>query len=459
MLKRVLVANRGEIAVRIIRACMEMGIETVAVYSEADKDALHTVLADKAVCIGAPPAKDSYLNIGNIIEAAKVTGCDSVHPGFGFLSENSKFAEICEDNSLIFIGPPPAAIALMGDKAAARECARTARVPVVPGTAGTCAGPAEAAAAAKACGFPVLLKAAAGGGGRGLRRVNTEADIEAAFRAASSEAESAFGDGSMYVEKFIENPRHIEVQILADKFGNVVHLGERDCSMQRRNQKLIEEAPAAKLSGETARAMREAAVRAAKACGYVGAGTCEFVVDRDENFYFIEMNTRIQVEHPVTEAVTGIDIVKEQIKIASGEKLSFTQDDVEFRGHAIECRITAEDVSDGFRPCPGKIEFLHFPGGPSVRVDSAIYDGCEISPYYDSMIGKIIVHGENRADAIRKMRRALSETVINGVKTTLPLSHLIMYDPEFLRGGFDTGFLERRLPELLDIYRKAGGDN
>ena len=459
MLKRVLVANRGEIAVRIIRACMEMGIETVAVYSEADRDALHTVLADKAVCIGAPPARDSYLNVGNIIEAAKLTGCDSVHPGFGFLSESSSFAEICEGNGLNFIGPPAAAIALMGDKAAARECARSAGVPVVPGTAGTCAGPAQAAAAAKACGFPVLLKAAAGGGGKGLRRVDSEDEIEAAYLAASSEAESAFGDGSMYVEKLILNPRHVEVQILSDEYGNAVHLGERDCSTQRRNQKLIEEAPAPRLFEGTVSAMREAAVRAAKACGYSGAGTCEFVVDKDENFYFIEMNTRIQVEHPVTEAITGIDIVKEQIKIASGEKLSFTQDDVEFKGHAIECRITAEDFLNGFSPCPGRIEFIHFPGGPSVRVDSAIYGGCEISPYYDSMIGKIIVHGENRMDAVRKMRRALSETVINGVKTTLPLSHMLMYDPVFLRGGFDTGYLERKLPELIGIYRKAGGEN
>ncbi len=459
MLKRVLIANRGEIAVRIIRGCMEMGIETVAVYSQADKDALHTVLADRAVCIGGPAPKDSYLNVNNIIEAAKLTGCDSLHPGFGFLSENSRFAEICCENGLKFIGPPAAAIALMGDKAAARELMGEAGVPVVPGTAGTCAGPARALQAARECGFPVLLKAAHGGGGRGMRRVDRESDVEAAFREASGEAESAFGDGAMYVEKLIENPRHVEVQILADEHGNVVHLGERDCSMQRRNQKLIEEAPAPRLPEETGAAMREAAVKAARACGYTGAGTVEFVVDKDGAFYFIEMNTRIQVEHPVTEAVTGIDIVKEQLRIAGGEELSFSQEDVRLNGHAIECRITAENVFNGFSPCPGKIDFLHFPGGPSVRVDSAIYSGCTISPYYDSMIGKIIVHGRNRAEAIRIMRRALSEAAVNGVKTTLPLSYIIMFDPEFMRGGFDTGFLERKMPELLDIYRKAGGED
>lgn len=457
MLKRVLIANRGEIAVRIIRECLDSSIEAVSVYSTADSQSLHRIIATRAICIGGPRASESYLHTANIIEAAKAAGCDAVHPGFGFLSESSDFARNCEEAGLKFIGPSSAVIDAMGNKAAARRMMIEAGVPVVPGSDGIIAAADEAVKEAERIGYPVLLKAAAGGGGRGMRKAYCEKEVREGFDAASAEAKSCFGNGDMYVEKLIENPRHIEFQILADSFGNVVHLWERDCSIQRRNQKLLEEAPAWGLSDKLRRAMGEAAVKAAKACGYENAGTVEFIVDQDENFYFIEMNTRIQVEHPVTEAVTGISIVKEQLRIAAGMPLSVTQEEVCVSGHAIECRITAEKVFENFAPCPGRIEFIHFPAGAGIRVDSALYNGCEISPYYDSMVAKIIAKGSTRLEAVRRMRRALEETVINGVQTTLPVQHLLMYQQDFLRGGYNTGFVEAHLPELLAIYEAAGG--
>lgn len=457
MLKRVLIANRGEIAVRIIRECLDSSIEAVSVYSTADSQALHRIIATRSVCIGGPRAGESYLNAANIIEAAKATGCDAVHPGFGFLSESSDFARSCEEVGLKFIGPPSKVIDMMGDKAAARRMMRQAGVPVVPGSDGIAQTADDAEKEAERIGYPVLLKAAAGGGGRGMRKVYCRQEVKDAFEAARAEAESCFGNGDMYVEKLIENPRHIEFQILGDSFGNVIHLGERDCSIQRRNQKLLEEAPAWGLSEKLRGAMGEAAVKAAKACGYENAGTVEFIVDKDDNFYFIEMNTRIQVEHPVTEAVTGMNIVREQLRIAAGMPLSRTQEEVQICGHAIECRITAEKVFENFAPCPGRIDFIHFPAGAGIRVDSALYNGCEISPYYDSMVAKIIAKGSSRLEAVRRMRRALEETVINGVQTTLPVQHLLMYQQDFLRGGYDTGFIEAHLPELLTIYEAAGG--
>ncbi|MGF6375765.1 acetyl-CoA carboxylase biotin carboxylase subunit [Clostridiales Family XIII bacterium PM5-7] len=457
MLKKVLIANRGEIAVRIIRECMDSSIETVAVYSTADKQALHAILASKSICIGGPRASESYLNINNIIEAAKATGCDAIHPGFGFLSENSQFARQCEENGIKFIGPSSDVIDQMGNKAAARTLMTAAGVPVVPGSDGPVATAEEAADIAEEIGYPVLMKASAGGGGRGMRKAYNREEALAGFASGSSEAESCFGNGEMYVEKLIENPRHIEIQILADSQGNTIHLGERDCSIQRRNQKLLEEAPAWGLDEELRTQMGDAAVKAAKAAGYENAGTIEFVVDKDNNFYFIEMNTRIQVEHPVTEMVTGVNIVKEQLRIASGLPLSFTQEDIKVEGHAIECRITAEKVFEHFAPCPGKVEFIHFPAGAGIRVDSALYNGCDINPFYDSMVAKVIVKGDTRLDAVRRMRRALEETVIKGVETTLPIQHLLMFNGDFLRGGYDTGFMEKHLKELLDIYEAAGG--
>lgn len=457
MLKRVLIANRGEIAVRIIRECLDSSIEAVSVYSTADSQALHRIIATKSVCIGGPRASESYLHTANIIEAAKATGCDAVHPGFGFLSENSDFARSCEEAGLKFIGPPSQVIDMMGNKAAARRMMIEAGVPVVPGSDGITQTAEAAEKEAERIGYPVLLKAAAGGGGRGMRKVYCREEVKDAFEAARAEAESCFGNGDMYVEKLIENPRHIEFQILADSFGNVIHLWERDCSIQRRNQKLLEEAPAWGLSEKLRSAMGEAAVKAAKACGYENAGTVEFIVDKDDNFYFIEMNTRIQVEHPVTEEVTGMNIVREQLRIAAGMPLSQTQEEVRTCGHAIECRITAEKVFEDFAPCPGRIEFVHFPAGTGIRVDSSLYNGCEISPYYDSMVAKIIATGSTRLEAVRRMRRALEETVINGVQTTLPVQHLLMYQRDFLRGSYDTGFIEAHLPELLAIYKAAGG--
>ncbi len=458
MLKKVLVANRGEIAVRVIRECADNSIATVSVYSTADKHSLHAIIGGESVCIGGPRATESYLSISNIIEAAKGTGCDGLHPGFGFLSENSELARQCREEGIKFIGPSAEVIETMGNKATARRMMIEAGVPVVPGSEGTVKSAEEALEIGRAMGYPILLKAAAGGGGRGMRRVYREEDVKEAFEAASAEALSCFGDGSMYVEKLIEKPRHIEFQILADSFGNVIHLGERDCSIQRRNQKMVEEAPAWGLSKELRAKMGQAAVKAAKAAKYENAGTIEFVVDKDDNFYFIEMNTRIQVEHPVTEMVTGVNIVKEQLRIASGLPLSKTQDDIKIQGHAIECRITAEKVFEDFRPCPGNVDFLHFPAGAGVRVDSALYNGCEISPFYDSMVAKVIVKGDNRLEAVRRMRRALEEMVITGVETTLPLQNLLMYNQAFMRGGYTTAFMEENLAGILQIYKAAGAE-
>ncbi|MDR3277375.1 MAG: acetyl-CoA carboxylase biotin carboxylase subunit [Oscillospiraceae bacterium] len=454
MLNRILIANRGEIAVRVLRACREMNIETVAVYSEADRGALFTTLATRAVCIGSARAEDSYLNQDAILETARLTDCDGLHPGFGFLSENAGFAARVRENGVAFIGPPAEVIAALGDKSAARALMRKNGVPVVPGSDGLVSMPEGARAAADAIGYPVFIKAAAGGGGRGMRRADAPEELEAAFLEASGEARVCFGDGSVYVEKLIENPRHIEFQILADSFGNTVHLGERDCTLQRRNQKVLEESPSRAIDGEKRREMGEIAVRAARAAGYVNAGTVEFVVGADGRYYFIEMNTRIQVEHPVTEMVTGIDIVREQIRIASGLPLRVRQEDVALTGHAIECRVNAEEPENGFRPCPGRIDYLYLPGGFGVRVDTALYAGCEISPYYDSMVAKVIVHGKTRTEAVLRMRRALEELLVEGVNTNLGLLYMLLYNPDFLNNRTDTGFIERNLDALLRPVEK-----
>ena len=457
MLKRVLVANRGEIAVRIIRACREMEIETVAVYSTADRDALHTQLATRAVCIGGPKAQESYLCQDNILSAARATGCDAVHPGFGFLSENPEFARRSEEQGLIFIGPGAEVIEQMGQKSAARQLMMKSGVPVVPGSDGIVEDAQKAQEIADRLGYPVLIKASAGGGGRGMRRVEGPEELESAFATARAEALSCFGDGSMYLEKLILAPKHIEFQILADSQGHVIHLGERDCSIQRRNQKLMEESPSKALTPALRREMGEAAVRAARAAGYRSAGTVEFVLDQKAGkYYFIEMNTRIQVEHPVTEMVTGLDLVKEQLRVAAGLPLSLTQEEVTFTGHAIECRINAEDPAQGFRPSPGTVEFLHLPGGCGVRVDTMLYPGYATSPYYDSMVAKVIVHGGTRLEAIRRMRRALEELVIQGFSTNQGLEYLILYHPEYMKGQYYTGFLDRHLTELLSLEQRTG---
>ncbi len=449
MIEKVLVANRGEIAVRIIRACREMGIETVAVYSTADKDALHVELADEAVCIGSPLPKNSYLNIENIISAAVLTGCDALHPGFGFLSENAKFAEICTNCGIKFIGPSSKMITLMGDKAKAREMMIAADVPVVPGSESKLESVEEAKHLAEKIGYPVMLKASAGGGGRGMRIARDSIQLKEAFAAASSEALSAFGDGSMYLEKYIENPRHIEFQILGDQFGNVVHLGERDCSLQRRHQKVMEEAPSPFLSEDLRAQMGEVAIRAAKAVGYENAGTIEFIVDQSGNFYFIEMNTRIQVEHPVTEMITGLDLIKMQIQIASGELLGITQEEIHIKGHAIECRINAENPELDFRPSAGKISELYLPGGRGVRVDSALYEGYKVPPQYDSMLAKIIAYGDTREEAIQIMKRALDEISIEGVQTNILFEYQLLNHPDFIAAKVDTGFIEKNLDNIL----------
>ena len=455
MFQRVLIANRGEIAVRILRACREIGVDAVTVYSAADADSLHVQLSPHAVCIGPAKAADSYLNVDALLTVARQTGCDAIHPGYGFLSENAEFAQRCADLGLAFIGPSGAVIQAMGNKAAARELMMKSGVPVVPGSDGPVETAQDAVKIAEEIGYPVLVKASAGGGGRGMRRVDQPEELAAKFEEARAEALACFGDGQLYLEKLILNPKHIEFQILADRHGNVVHLGERDCSIQRKNQKLIEESPSCALSNEQRKAMGEAAVAAARACGYEGAGTVEFVVDKEGHFYFIEMNTRIQVEHPVTEMVTGIDLVREQLRVAAGLPLSFTQEDVVIRGHALEVRINAEDPAQGFRPCPGKTEFIHFPGGNGVRVESALYNGFTLTPYYDSMVAKIIVHAPTRLGAVRRMRRCLEELVVEGYPTGSDLAYLILYRGEFLLGNYDTSFIEDHLEELLQIDRSA----
>lgn len=441
MIKKVLIANRGEIAVRIIRACREMGIETVAVYSEADRDALHTQLADEAVCIGPAPSSESYLSMENIISATIVTGADAIHPGFGFLSENSRFAELCEQCNITFIGPPSTVIASLGNKQAAKNTMANAGVPIIPGGKNPIYTVEEGMKEAETIGYPVIIKAALGGGGKGMRVADTPADFEESFRTAQKETQMAFGDSTMYVEHFVRHPRHIEFQIMADKFGNVIHLGERDCSIQRNHQKMIEESPSEALTPELRQKMGEAAVKAAKAAHYTNAGTIEFLLEKSGAFYFMEMNTRIQVEHPVTEWVTGIDLIKEQIKIADGQRLKLQQKDIKITGHAIECRINAENPEKNFRPSPGKITDVHFPGGEGVRVDSAIYTGYEVPPYYDSMLAKLIVHADDREEAIRKMRSALGEVIIEGVDTNIDYQYEILNHKKFISGDIDVEFI------------------
>ncbi|HEU0015748.1 MAG TPA: acetyl-CoA carboxylase biotin carboxylase subunit, partial [Longimicrobium sp.] len=437
MFRKVLIANRGEIALRVIRACKELGIRTVAVYSEADRESLHVRFADEDVCIGPPSARESYLNVPRIIAAAEVTGADAIHPGYGFLAENAEFSEICEASEITFIGPTPQQIRLMGDKATARRTMREVGVPIVPGT-DAIADVDEALAAAREIGFPVLIKAAAGGGGKGMRVAADADEFERQFTMARNEAAAAFNDDSVYVEKYLARPRHIEFQILGDTHGRVVHLGERDCSIQRRHQKLLEEAPSPALSPGLRAAMGEAAVRGAKAIDYVGAGTIEMLLNEDNSFYFMEMNTRIQVEHPVTEMCTGFDLVKEQIRAAAGLPLSLPDVEIQLRGHAIECRINAEDPSRNFAPSPGTIHTFHLPGGPGVRVDTHVYAGYRVPQYYDSLLGKLIVHGATREEAIGRMKRALMETVIEGVHTTIPFLLQVMDNPEFIAGEVDT---------------------
>ncbi|MDC3414431.1 acetyl-CoA carboxylase biotin carboxylase subunit [Aquibacillus sp. 3ASR75-11] len=456
MIKKLLIANRGEIAVRIIRACIELDIETVAVYSEADRDALHVQLADEAYCIGPTSSKDSYLNFTNIMSVATLTEVDAIHPGYGFLSENADFAEICKACNITFVGPSPYAIQKMGTKDVARETMREAGVPVVPGSQGIIADEEEGLRIAEEIGYPVIIKATAGGGGKGIRIARTKEDLVQGIQVTQREAETAFGNPGVYIEKFIENFRHVEIQVLADNHGNVIHLGERDCTIQRRLQKLIEETPSPAITPEIRAEMGEAAVKAAKAVGYSGAGTIEFIFDQqDQSFYFMEMNTRIQVEHPVTEMVTGIDLIKEQIKVANNEKLSSKQEDIEFNGWAIECRINAENPSKNFMPSPGKIEMYLPPGGLGVRIDSAAYPGYSIPPFYDSMIAKLITYGKTRDEAVQRMKRALSEFVIEGVFTTIPFHSKVMDHPVFIDGDFNTKFLEKYTIMESEVERKG----
>ncbi len=445
MFTKVLIANRGEIAVRVIRTLREMGIASVAVYSEADKDSLHVQLADESVCIGPARSKDSYLNIMNILSAALTTGAQAIHPGFGFLSENAKFAKMCEECNLTFIGPSWEIIQNMGDKSRAKEMMKAQSIPVIPGSDGIVSDICEGLKIAKEIGYPVMIKAASGGGGKGMRMALSEKDFENAFRNAGSEAKNAFGDDELYIEKVIVNPKHVEVQLLADKHGNVIHLGERDCSVQRKNQKLVEEAPCSIISEELRSAIGNDAVAAAKAVSYENAGTIEFLLDKDGHYYFMEMNTRIQVEHPVTEMVTGIDIVKEQVLIAAGHKMNYKQKDIKISGHAIECRINAEDPSKGFRPSPGKILGLHIPGGNGVRVDSFLYQGYTVPPHYDSMLAKLIVYAGDREQAISKMKRALGEFVVDGVITNVDYHFQIMENEVYKSGVYDTGFIENNM--------------
>ncbi|CAI8267056.1 MAG: acetyl-CoA carboxylase biotin carboxylase subunit [Cyanobacteriota bacterium] len=444
---KVLIANRGEIALRILRSCRELNIPTVAVYSTVDRNALHVQLADEAVCVGEAPSSKSYLNVPNILAAATSRGVDAIHPGYGFLAENDRFAEICRDHGITFVGPSPHAIRSMGDKSTAKATMQQVGVPTVPGSEGLLASPEEAAELAKGMGYPVMIKATAGGGGRGMRLVTTPDQLENLFKAAQGEAEAAFGNPGLYMEKFIDRPRHVEVQILSDRHGNVIHLGERDCSIQRRHQKLLEESPSPALTPELRLRMGEAAVAAARSINYEGAGTVEFLLDRKGDFYFMEMNTRIQVEHPVTEMVTGIDLIAEQLHIAGGDPISIKQEDIQLRGHAIECRINAEDSTHNFRPSPGQITGWLPPGGPGVRIDSHVYTGYDIPPFYDSLIGKVIAWGHNRDAALKRMKRALNECAVTGIPTTVEFHLELLNREEFLRGDVHTKFVEQ---DMLD---------
>lgn len=451
MIRKLLIANRGEIAVRIIRACREMGIESVAVYSEADRESLHTQLADEAICIGPGPSSESYLNMERIMSAAMVSGADAIHPGFGFLSENAKFTEFCEQCGIIFVGPNSEVIRNLGNKQVARNTMTEAGVPVIPGTDIPILEVQTGLAEADRIGYPVIVKAALGGGGKGMRTADTKEEFELAFQTAQKEAQMAFGDGTMYIEHFVQHPRHIEFQILADRYGNVIHLGERDCSIQRNHQKMIEESPSAAVSEELRLKMGEAAVKAAQAAHYVNAGTIEFLLEKTGRFYFMEMNTRIQVEHPVTECVTGMDLIKEQIKIASGEPLSVTQEDVRIQGHAIECRINAENPEKHFRPSPGTITELHLPGGQGIRIDTDIYNGYRVPPYYDSMLAKLIVCGDTREEAIAKMQSALGEVIIDGIDTNVDYQFGILENPDYQAGNFDIEFLNTHVIAGVNI--------
>ena len=444
-MNKILIANRGEIAVRIIRTCKEMNIKTVAIYSEADKDSLHTRLADECICIGPALSAKSYLNIKNIVEAAYITESDSIHPGFGFLSENAQFAKICEESNIKFIGPKSKIIDLLGNKSNAKKLMKQAGIPVIPGSDGSIENLEEAILISEQIGYPVILKASAGGGGKGIRIAKDVQELKKNYEIVKQEAKNSFNDDKIYIEKFIENPRHVEIQILADEYGNIVHLGERDCTIQRKHQKVIEETPSTIVDDKLRNEMGNAAIKVAKVAGYTSCGTVEFLVDKDKNFYFMEMNTRIQVEHPITEMRTGIDIVKEQIKIAAGEELKFKQQEIEFKGHSIECRINAEMPNKNFMPCPGKIKELNLPGGNGIRVDTAIYSGYIIPSNYDSMIAKIISFGTTRNEAIAKMKRALEELVIDGVNTNRDFLFDIITNPNFIRGKFDTSFIEKEI--------------
>ncbi len=451
MFSKILIANRGEIALRIIRACKELGIRSVAVYSQADSDSLHVRFADEAICIGDASPQNSYLNIPSIISAAEITDVEAIHPGYGFLAENAHFAEICDSCQIKFIGPPPEAIRLMGDKMAAKETMRKAGLPIIPGSTTVIKDKDEALKTAHRVKYPVIIKAAGGGGGRGMRIAHNDVRLISALMTCQAEAGAAFGSPDVYIEKYIGNSRHIEFQIVADKYGHILHLAERDCTIQRRHQKLLEESPSPAVEPKLRKKMADMAVRGAKAANYSNVGTVEFLLDENGSYYFMEMNTRIQVEHPVTEMVTGIDLIKEQLKIAAGERLSFDQDDVKLNGAAIECRINAEDVDNGFMPCPGKIAFYQPPGGPGVRVDSHVFQGYEITPHYDSLIAKLITHGRNRSEAIQIMQRALSEFIIEPIKTTIDFHKRLISDPEFLRGQITTEFVEKFMEEKEGI--------
>lgn len=449
MFKKILIANRGEIAVRIIRACRELGIQTVAVYAEGDESCLHVQLADESICVGPAESKESYLNENNILSATILTGAEAIHPGFGFLSENSRFAKMCEECGIKFIGPSSDNIKKMGNKSRAKELMKLAGVPIVNGSKGIISSEDEALKVAKDVGYPVMIKATNGGGGKGIRIVNGETNLIENYYAAKKEAMNCFKDDALYIEKFIENPRHIEIQIMADEYNNVVYLGERECSVQRKNQKILEEAPSVIVTEELRKRMGEVAVKAAKAINYKGAGTIEFLVDKNLDFYFMEMNTRIQVEHPVTEMITGMDLVKEQIKVASGEKLSFTQEEIKIKGHSIECRINAEDPRKNFMPCPGVISSLYVPGGNGIRLDSAAYSGYKIPHNYDSMIGKLIVHGKDRDEAINKMKRALGEFIIEGISTNIEFHIKVLCNNKFISGDYTTNFIKDNFSDLI----------